>query len=210
MAWTNRPVFDQDGQVLEILAVGSDITERKRAEEELRRNQQWLEITLSSIGDAVIATDASGKVTFLNPIAAQMTGWSLEEAFRQPIQSVFQIINEKTRKPAENIAERVLLEGNIVNLANHTALITRDGREIPIEDSAAPIRDKEGGVSGVVLVFHDVTEKRRAQEALRESEERLRLFIGTRPHRWQCSIAQCAISASAADGLLTTVLNKPI
>jgi PAS domain S-box-containing protein len=181
MAWTNKPVFDQEGQVLEILAVASDITERKRAEEELRRNRQWLEITLSSIGDAVIATDASGKVTFLNPIAAQMTGWRLEEALRQPIQSVFQIINEKTRKPAENIVERVLLEGNIVSLANHTALITRDGREIPIEDSAAPIRDKESGVSGVVLVFHDVTEKRRALEALRESEERLRLFIGHAP-----------------------------
>ncbi len=181
MAWTNRPVFDQEGQVLEILAVASDITERERAEEELRRNRQWLEITLSSIGDAVIATDACGKVTFLNPIAAQMTGWRLEEALRQPIQTVFQVINEKTRKPAGNIVERVLLEGNIVNLANHTSLITRDGREIPIEDSAAPIRDKEGGVSGVVLVFHDVTEKRRAREALRESEERLRLFIGHAP-----------------------------
>jgi PAS domain S-box-containing protein len=164
-----------------VLETNRDITERKRAEEEVRRNRQWLEITLSSIGDAVIATDASGRVTFLNPIAAQMTGWRLEEALRQPIQSVFQIINEKTRKPAENIVEHVLLEGNIVNLANHTALITRDGREIPIEDSAAPIRDKEGGVSGVVLVFHDVTEKRRAREALRESEERLRLFIGHAP-----------------------------
>jgi PAS domain S-box-containing protein len=181
MAWTNRPIFDEDGQVLEILAIGSDITERKRAEEELRRNRQWLEITLSSIGDAVIATDASGKVTFLNPVAAQMTGWPLEEALRQPIQSVFQIINEKTHKPGENIVELVLREGGIVNLANHAALITRDGREIPIEDSAAPIRDKEGGVSGVVLVFHDVTEKRRAREALRQSEERLRLFIGHAP-----------------------------
>ena len=181
MVWTNKPVFDQEGEVLEILAVASDITERERTEEELRRNRQWLEITLSSIGDAVIATDASGKVTFLNPIAAQMTGWRLEEALRQPIQSVFQVINEKTRKPAGNIVERVLLEGNIVNLANHTSLITRDGREIPIEDSAAPIRDREGGVSGVVLVFHDVAEKRRAREALRESEERLRLFIGHAP-----------------------------
>ncbi|MGA3113692.1 MAG: PAS domain S-box protein [Syntrophobacteraceae bacterium] len=181
MAWTNRPVFDQDGQVLEILAVGSDITARKQAEEELRQSREWLGTTLRSIGDAVIATNASGLVTFLNPVAEKLTGWEPGAALDQPIQNVFRVINEQNRQPADNVVERVLREGNIVSLANHTALITRDGREIPIEDSAAPIRDKEGGVAGVVLVFHDVTERRRVREALRESEERLRLFIGYAP-----------------------------
>ncbi|MFZ0927671.1 MAG: PAS domain S-box protein [Syntrophobacteraceae bacterium] len=152
-----------------------------RGQEALCESEERFRVTLGSIGDGVIATDASGLITFLNPVAAQMAGWRLEEALLQPIRNVFRIINEKTREPAENVVERVLREGNIVNLANHTVLITRDGREIPIEDSAAPIRDENGGVSGVVLVFHDVTEKRRAREALLESEERLRLFIEHAP-----------------------------
>ncbi len=139
-----------------------------RAQEALRKSEERFRVTLSSIGDAVIATDASGLVDFLNPVAANLTGWESGAASHQPIQNVFRIINEQTREPARNVVEHVLREGNIVNLANHTALITRDGREIPIEDSAAPIRDKEqGGVCGVVLVFHDVTERRRAQEQIR-------------------------------------------
>ena len=149
-----------------------EIEERKRAEAALLEQREWLRVTLTSIGDAVIATDTFGLVTFLNPVAGELTGWQSEEATGQPIQSVFRIINEQTRQTAENVVERVLREGNIVNLANHTALITRDGREIPIEDSAAPIRDKDGELSGVVLVFHDTTERRRAQEALRESQQK--------------------------------------
>jgi PAS domain S-box-containing protein len=151
-----------------------EIVERKRAEEELRRQREWLQVTLSSIGDAVIATDTSGRISFLNPVAQTLTGWQPAEAERQPVQSVFRIINEKSREPGEDIIQRVLHEGVIITLANNTALITRDGREIPIEDSAAPISDNDGHVSGVVLVFHDVTEKRRAQEKLRESEARYR------------------------------------
>jgi PAS domain S-box-containing protein len=143
-----------------------------RGQQALQESEERFRVTLGSIGDAVISTDASGLVTFLNPVGIELTGWQLEEALGQPIQKVFKIINERTRKPAENIVERVLHEGNIVNLANHTSLITRDGREIPIEDSAAPIRDKEGGVLGVVLVFHDVTEKRRTHEALREIQRK--------------------------------------
>ena len=164
-----------------VLETNRDITEHKLAEEALRESEERFQVTLSSIGDAVVATDASGNVSFLNPIAVTLTGWQSEDASGQPIRSVFRIINEKTRKPAENIIERVLRDGCIVNLANHTALITREGREIPIEDSAAPIKDSNGKVIGVVLVFHDVTEKRRAREALLESEERLRLFIEHAP-----------------------------
>ena len=139
---------------------------KHRADRTLREQREWLHITLTSIGDAVIATDPAGRVTFLNPAAEALTGWKQEEALGQPIQSVFRIINELTREAAEDIAARVLQEGRAVTLANHTTLVARDGREIPIEDSAAPIRDGGGTVSGVVLVFHDVTEKRWAQDEL--------------------------------------------
>jgi PAS domain S-box-containing protein len=151
-----------------------EIAERKRAEEELRQQREWLRVTLSSIGDAVIATDIEGRITFLNPVAVTLTGWQLEETLGQPIQSVFRIINEKTHAPAEDLVARVLSEKRAVGLANDTALLTKDGQEVPIEDSAAPIKDATGNVTGVVLVFHDVTEKRRAQATLRESEERFR------------------------------------
>jgi len=157
-----------------ILSSMQDITGRKEAEVALSMSREWFRTTLGSIGDAVIATDASGRITFINPIASKLTGWELEDAVGQPVQSIFQIINEQTRQGAENIVERVLRAGCIVNLANHTALISREGREIPIEDSAAPIKDSAGNIIGVVLVFHDVTEKRRAQEALEQSEEHYR------------------------------------
>jgi PAS domain S-box-containing protein len=143
------------------------------ANRELHENREWLRVTLSSIGDAVLACDDSGRVTFMNPVAAELTGWQ-PEALGQPIESIFRTINETTRAPAEDIVRRVLREGRAAALANHTALLTRNGREIPIEDSAAPILDGKGAVSGVVLVFHDVTEKRRAEAALRKSNEQLR------------------------------------
>jgi PAS domain S-box-containing protein len=149
-----------------------EITERKKAEEELRRQREWLQVTLSSIGDAVIASDTEGRVRFLNPVAETLTGWQSEEALNQPITRVFQIINEKTHQPAEDLVARVLNEKRVVALANDTALVTKDGREVPIEDSAAPILDSTGNIIGAVLVFHDVTEKRGAQVALREAHGR--------------------------------------
>lgn len=141
---------------------------------ELGRANQWLRVTLTSIGDAVLATDTDGRITFLNPVAEKLTGWAEGQALGRTIQDVFHIINEQTRRPGEDIVSRVLREGQVVALANHTALVARDGKETPIEDSAAPIKDHAGQVTGVVLVFHDVTEKRRAQEALRQSEQRVR------------------------------------
>jgi PAS domain S-box-containing protein len=138
--------------------------ERERAEETLRASEERWSTTLHSIGDAVLTTDTRGRVTFLNPVAAALTGWTPDDAQGQPIQSVFPIINEQTRVRAEDIVARVLKEGHVVELANHTALLAKDDREIPIEDSAAPIRDNTGKVIGVVLVFHDVTEKRQNEE----------------------------------------------
>ena len=143
----------------------------------LREQQELLRVTLNSIGDAVLAADVAGNITFLNPVAVAITGWAMEDAAGRPVQSIFQIIDEETREPAEDIVERVLRDRCIVNLANHTTLIARDGREIPIEDSAAPITDRGGDTIGVVLVFHDVTEKRRTQEALSDVNRRLSVIL---------------------------------
>ena len=157
-------------------ALGAGV-QRALAEEELRRQYEWFKGTLASIGDAVIATDASGRITFINPTAQVLTGWPLKDALGQPVQSVFKIINEETREAGEDIVARVLAEGAVVALANQTALVAREGREVPIEDSAAPIKDREGAVLGVILVFHDVTGKRRGREALQASEKRYRTLF---------------------------------
>ena len=147
--------------------------------EELRTAEENLSTTLRSIGDAVISTDADGKVNFLNPIAENLTGWLQAEAYGRPLKEIFHIINEDTRQEVESPVTNVLREGVIVGLANHTILISKNGKEIPLNDSGAPIRDKEGKLIGVVMVFQDVTEHRRAEQKLREKEELYRLIIET-------------------------------
>jgi PAS domain S-box-containing protein len=159
-----------------------DITERKRVEEELRQQREWYQVTLSSIGDAVITTDTQAKVTFLNPVAEMMTGWNTDEASGQPLENIFTIINEESRQPAKNPVDKVLREGIVVGLANHTALIAKDGTERSIEDSAAPIRDATGDISGAVMVFHDVTERRRAEKALKDADKKKDEFLATLAH----------------------------
>jgi PAS domain S-box-containing protein len=154
------------------LLAANEALERKA--EELQQQRQWFEVTLSSIGDAVITTDVRGTVTYLNPVAESMTGWSSAQAMGEPLERVFRIINEDTRQTVDHPIGKVLRTGKTVGLANHTALIGKSGRVIPIEDSAAPIRDAQGQVAGAVLVFHDVSDRRRAEDALRASEERLR------------------------------------
>ena len=136
---------------------------RLRAEERLRQSEAWLSTTLSSIGDGVIATDPRGNVTFLNPIAAALTGWSSDEATGQALDVVFSIVNEDSRAVVESPVAKVLREDVIVGVGNHTILLQRGGLEIPIDDSAAPIRDRGGDLTGVVLVFRDAREKRRAE-----------------------------------------------
>ncbi len=137
-----------------------EIAQRRRTEEALFEAKERAEVTLHSIGDAVITTDATGRVEYMNPIAEKLTGWTTDTARGQPLTTAFKIENERTRAPAPNPVERVLREGIIVGLANHTVLIARDGHETAIEDSAAPIRNRAGGIIGVVLVFHDVTASR--------------------------------------------------
>lgn len=137
-----------------------DITERKEAQIALFTEKERLRVTLSSIGDGVITTDEKGHITYMNPVGERMTGWKNADAVGQPLLTVFNIINAHTNKPAFNPVELVLREENAAGLAEHTVLIHRDGQHYPIEDSAAPIRDIEGKIIGVVLVFHDVTQAR--------------------------------------------------
>jgi PAS domain S-box-containing protein len=134
------------------------------AERELAVERERLRITLASIGDAVISTDAEGRVVYLNGVAESLTGWSQAEALGRPLPEVFHVVNEQTRQTVENPAIRALREGLVVGLANHTVLIRRDGSETPIDDSAAPMVDGAGALVGTVLVFRDVTERRRAEE----------------------------------------------
>ncbi|HEX8560478.1 MAG TPA: PAS domain S-box protein [Pyrinomonadaceae bacterium] len=145
------------------LAISALADRTARAESSARRHRESLRTTLRSIGDAVISTDVEGRVRFMNPAAERLTGWPLDEALGRPLREVFHIVNEMTREPVESPAEKVLREGRVVGLANHTVLVARDGSERPIEDSGAPIRDARGNTTGVVLVFHDDTERRRAE-----------------------------------------------
>jgi len=157
--------------LIRIYAVNIDSL--KNAEEALRVSEHRWATTISSIGDAVITTDLDGKVTFLNRVAEELTGWSLVQASQKPVTEVFNIVNENTRSEVESPASRVLKGGVIVGLANHTVLLRKDGTEVPIDDSGAPIKDKNGNVTGVVLVFRDITERKKSEEGLRESERRL-------------------------------------
>jgi diguanylate cyclase (GGDEF)-like protein/PAS domain S-box-containing protein len=153
------------GQSTDELGVLTDdfralLNARREAETALHREKELAQVTLASIGDGVITTDTEGRVTFLNAVAEYLTGWRLEAARGRPLTEVFTIVNELTQRPALDPVARCLREGRIVGLANHTVLVRPDGREFAIEDSAAPIRDAQGGIIGVVLVFHDVTRAR--------------------------------------------------
>jgi PAS domain S-box-containing protein len=149
------------------------------ADQRLRQSERRYAITLSSIGDAVIATDEQGRVAFMNPVAESLTGWASRDALGQPLVNVFRIVNEETRERVEDPAAKVLRLGVVVGLGNHTVLLSRDGREIAIDDSGAPIVDDSDGISGVVLVFRDITQRRAAEQAeiLRLSNARMQLAL---------------------------------
>ncbi len=136
------------------------------ADKEVRDQKEWFRVTLSSIGDAVITTDTNNTVTFMNPVAEDITGYSSEEAIGRPISHVFRIFNEITMAPAEIPVDRVLKEGFIIGLANHTGLVTKNGETRSIADSAAPIRSDGGAIIGVVMVFRDITETKQMEEQM--------------------------------------------
>ena len=149
---------------------------------QLRASEENLEVTLNCIGDAVLVTDTQGRITRMNPVAEALTGWPLADALQRAVAEVFRIVHEVTGEPAEVPVARVLATGAIQGLANHTVLIARDGSRRAIADSAAPIFGPRGGLRGVVLVFRDVEEERRAERALQDSERRYREFIESSPH----------------------------
>jgi PAS domain S-box-containing protein len=161
---TISPVLDERGQIIGASKIARDITDRVEAQAQTLRERERLQVMLSSIGDGVIVADPQGFIEFLNPVAESLTGWSVGEAKGKPLDLVFCIVNEATRQRADNPATRSLREGVIVGLANHTVLIGRNGSEIAIDDTAAPVRDEAGNVSGAILVFRDVSGPRAVQD----------------------------------------------
>lgn len=152
-------------------AYASNLQDLQNKTDELTENRERLQVTLQSIGDAVIVTDSAGKVTFLNPVAEKLTQQTQEKAIHKPLNEIFRIVNEDTRLPVESPFDKVMRLGTVVGLANHTALLRDDGTEISIDDSGAPIRDKNGKILGVVLVFRDVTEQKEILNTLRSNEK---------------------------------------
>ena len=163
----------------------------------LQDSEEKLAVTLNSIGDAVIATDAEARVTRLNPVAEQLTGWTQAEAIGRPVDEIFHIINQETRQPSTIPVMETLAHGTIQGLANHTVLIARDGSECAIADSCAPIRDRDGQVIGAVLVFRDVTEEYAAQQALRDSAALIQTILNT--------VVDGIVTLHARGGIVETV-----
>jgi PAS domain S-box-containing protein len=166
-----RRVYRESNRTESILLAIEDITERRRVEDALAAQQEWQRVTLRSIGDAVITTDVESRVTYLNPVAEALTGWTAAEAVGKPLETVFQIVNEETHHPAENPVTKSLRDGHVVGLANRTILIRKDGGEWSIDDSAAPIRAASGETIGVVLTFRDISERRKLERAAQAAQE---------------------------------------
>jgi diguanylate cyclase (GGDEF)-like protein/PAS domain S-box-containing protein len=161
-----RPMRDAAERIVGYEGTIADITARKRAEQAVFAEKERAQVTLQSIGDAVISTDAQGRIEYINPVAETLTAWSLPEARGQPIGAVLKLVNELTREPIENSLAGALGRGESGTATDHSVLITRAGNEVAIQESAAPICDRQGRVIGAVVVFHDVTKERRLKRAL--------------------------------------------
>jgi len=157
------------------------------------KRQALLSTTLKSIGDAVITTDSNGLITFLNPVAEKLTGWSLSEAVGKPLLKVFNIINESTGKKPPNPVKKILEKGLVIELANHTVLISRNGQKIPIDDSGAPIKDEYGNILGAVLVFRDITEQRKAKKDMEYEKSLLDALMNNIPDSIYFKDRQCRL-----------------
>lgn len=158
-----KPFEDRELQITIEMAIY-----RSKLERELKENRQWLATTLNSIGDAVIATDNQSRIKFMNPIAEALTGWTQAEALGKDTPEIFKIIDGQTRQPVESPGAKVLWEGYRIELEDNTLLVTKDGREIPIDGSAAPITGDNGQTDGVVLVFRDITQRKQAETKLHQ------------------------------------------
>jgi diguanylate cyclase (GGDEF)-like protein/PAS domain S-box-containing protein len=163
---SSRVVRDSQGRVTGYEGTLTDITERKKAETAVFQAKERAQVTLQSIGDAVITTDFEGRIDYMNPVAESLTGWENREAQTQLIGDVLTVVDEATREASENPVMRCLREGRVLGLSEHTVLVNRRGQELAIQDSAAPIRDRAGNLIGAVMVFHDVSKERRLHRAL--------------------------------------------
>lgn len=181
IADSGAPILSAEGDLIGAVLVFRDQAEERQLRRALHESELWFRTTFYSIGDGVITTDTEGKMRQMNPVAEQLTGWGEEEAYGRPITDVFHIVNEYSRLPVENPVTRVLREGTVVGLANHTLLISRDGSEYPVADAGSPIRDEEGNILGTVLIFRDQTKEREVEEKLRRNEALLRLIFHTNP-----------------------------
>ena len=161
-----RVVRDKQGRIAGFEGTIADVTERKKAETAVFQAKERAQVTLESIGDAVITTDSAGRIDYMNPVAESLTGWENREAQAHVIGDVLSVIDESTRQPCESPVMRCLREGQVLGLAEHTVAVNRRGQEIAIQDSAAPIRDRAGNLIGAVMVFHDISKERRLHRAL--------------------------------------------
>jgi PAS domain S-box-containing protein len=177
---TVSPLVDQEGNVIGASKIGRDVSEQKQVQRILYESEERWRVTLESIGDAVVATDASTVVTFVNAVGAGILGRPVQDILGQPLAAVFRIINEETRHPVESPVDRVIQHGHTVGLANHTMLLRPDGTEVPIDDSAAPILDREGRLLGVVLVFRDISERKRTETQLQQWNTELEVRVRER------------------------------
>jgi PAS domain S-box-containing protein len=172
---------------------------KHQMEKKLKENERWLGTILRSVGDAVVVTDEKGFIKFMNPVAEHLSGWSFKEAFGKNLSEIFKIVNEDTKSNIENPVYRVLQQNSVIGRSNHTALISKNGNEISIDQSAAPIRDESGNVTGVVLILNDITDRRIAENALKESENKFRYLF---------DYATDAIFVQALNGSILSVNNE--
>jgi len=192
------------------LQLKKQVTKSEKMNELLQKNERTLSITLHSIGDGVISTDKTGKIVNMNPIAENLCGWKSSTAIGKPLSDIFKIINSHTRKPVENPVNKVLEKGKIIGLANHTVLISSEGTEYHIADSAAPIKNVDGQITGVVLVFSDVTEKYKAEAKLRESERSKSVLLSNLPGiAYRCKYDSQWTMEFVSEGFFTLTGYKP-
>lgn len=192
----------------EFVSIFEDITTRKKAEQALERSEQRWATTLASIGDAVIATDADGKIMFMNGIAVELTGYTLNEANQMKLTEVFHTLNGKTRQEADNPITRVLEKRSTVGLANESILIRKDNTECPIDESEAPIRDKESKTTGVVLIFRDISERKQIEEKLVEYSKNLEKLVEQRSAQLKDAERLATIGATA--GMVGHDIRNPL
>jgi len=200
-----RVIRDADGRALRMIGINWDVTEQRRLTAELSEQHERLRVTLQSIGDAVITTDARGRVAWLNPVAERLTGWPASEAVGKPIADVCRIFDQETRQPKRNLVAACLDQGRVLAQDGNTLLVSRYGREFGIEDTVSPIRDDQGDILGVIKVFHDVTKQRRLEAEQREREQQL-VVANTELERLARHMAQSKSIAEQASRAKTRFL----